>query len=183
MRRALLAALALLPLLLINRSDSSPACTVTPISLERLNEAIERAGPPPDEPRLPSGGVEATPDDAQGFRSLIELFVACSNTGEPLRVMALNTDRYLGELYYRQGRFSPELYTAYAEPRPAAESEETRIVVIEEVQRLPVGSLVGTVTLRYARVPMPKELIVTAVLIDGEWRIDDVLGELSFSLP
>lgn len=182
-RRALLAALALLPLLLIDWGESSDACDVDPISLEQLNAVIEQAEPPPAVARVPAGGVDALPDEARTFRSLIEQFVACSNAGEPLRVMALYTDRYLGELYYRQGRFSAELYTALAEPRPAAPDEQTAIVSIARVLLLPDGFVAGTVTLRYARVPMPKELIFTTVLIDDEWRIDDVLGELSFSLP
>ena len=161
-----------------------PTCPTEPIPLARLN-AVAAAAPPPssDDVAVPVGVRAATPDETGALRDALEAFVACGDAGEPLRVLALYTDRYLGELLYRQGELTEEQYLDLARADPADPDERTRLLAVSSVRALGDGRVVGEATIRYAVIPTPKRFVVTIARADGAWRIDDVLGELTFALP
>lgn len=177
-----LVAIALAPwLALAGRPE--PACPTRPIALDRLNAAIAAASPPAGEVVVPTGVRPATPREAAALREALDAFVACGDTGEPLRVLALYTDRYLGELHYRSGQVTAGQYATLGRPDPAAPDERTRLLSVSEVEVLADGRVLGEATIRYAVIPEPKRFLVTVARVDGGWRIDDVLGELTFALP
>jgi len=178
----LLAAAALAPwLALSGRSDH--ACPIAPIPLDRLNAVIAAATPSTDEASVPVALRTATVGEIASLRMVVEEFVACGDTGEPLRVLALYTDRYLGAVYHRQGQVTANQYAMLARPEPADADERTRFLSLSKVRALPDGRITGEVVIRYAVIPTPKRLLVTIARVDGAWRIDDVLGELTFALP
>ena len=160
-----------------------PACPVEPLPLERLNVAIAAATPTTEEVAVPSGVRGANAHEVAALRRTVEAFVACSDAGEPLRVLSLYTDRYLGELYYRQGRVTEQQYASLSRPDPADVDERTRLLSVAGVEVLADGRVTGAVTIRYAVIPTPKRFLVTVAGSGGGWRIDDILGELTFALP
>ena len=58
-----------------------------------------------------------------------------------------------------------------------------QILDIADQRRLPDGRLAANVVLRYQVIPMPKRFLMTFVETPEGWRIDDILGEISFSVP
>lgn len=160
-----------------------PPCPTKPISVDRLDAVAAAATPSTGEIAIPIGVRPATTREARALRGVMGAFVACSDAGEPLRVLALYTDRYLGKLYYRQGPVTKDQYADLARPDPAELDERTRLLAISNVQALADGRISGEVTIRYAVIPMPKRFLVTIAQVDGAWRIDDILGELTFALP
>lgn len=178
----LLIAAALAPWpVLTSRPD--PICPTEPVPLDRLNLVIDAATPTTGAVGIPTGTRPATWREARALRDVMDAFVACGDAGEPLRVLGLYTDRYLGELYYRQGLVTATQYSSLARPDPADADERTRLLDVVQVAVLADGRVAGVVTIRYAVIPTPKRFIVTIAPVDGSWRIDDILGELTFALP
>ena len=172
----------LLPWLALS-GQSTAGCPTAPIPLDRLNAVIAATTPTTEEVTIPAGVRPATSDEAAALHGVVEDFVACGDAGEPLRVLSLYTDRYLGELYYRQGKVTVEQYTSLARPDPADADERTRLLSVSAVEVLADGRVTGEVTIRYAVIPTPKRFLFTVARVDGRWRIDDILGELTFALP
>ena len=109
--------------------------------------------------------------------------VACYNAGELLRSYGLYTEAYLHRLFARQGAFTRAAYDAFATPEPAAPAERAAILAVRDVRELEDGTVGAIVTIRYARVPMPKTFYFTFARAGERWLIAGILGELSFSVP
>jgi len=178
----LLITVALAPWLAL-AGGSGATCPTGPIPLDRLNAVIATAEPSADEAAIPTAHRPASPREVDALRDIMEAFVACGDTGEPLRVLSLYTDPYLGDLYYRQGQVTENQYAVLARPDPADTDERTRFLSLSKVRALPDGRITGEFEIRYAVIPTSKRLLVTIARVDGAWRIDDILGELTFALP
>lgn len=167
-------------------------CTVAPLAFDDLNAIIERgaatpaAGPTPAQAGrdgvVPAGtGVPA--DVENEIADVVREYVACQNAGELLRAYALYTDDYLARLFIRQGVWGRAAYDALATPMPDDDREPTAILGVRGVRLLPDGRVGATVTITYASIPMPKTFFFTFVRDGAGWAIDDILGEISFSVP
>lgn len=178
----LLIVAALLPWLAF-AGRAEPTCPTGPIPLDRLNAAIAAATPTTVEATIPTGIRTATSEEASALRAVMESFVTCSDMGEPLRVLAIYTDRYLGDLHYRQGQLTANQYASLAHPDPADLDKRTHLLSIAKIEALADGRVAGEVVIQYAVIPTPKRFLVTVARIDGAWRIDDIFGELTFALP
>jgi len=66
---------------------------------------------------------------------------------------------------------------------PADPDERVKILDVADVRVLPDGRVAANVVLEYAGIPMPKRFLMTFVETPDGWRIDDILGEISFSVP
>ena len=167
-------------------APSPELCYAAPRSLEDLTMllATPESGPLPT--RTPGVVPEGAPaDDATiaGIEATVRELVACFNAGELLRAYGLYTDDYLRRLLYRQGPPAREAYDALATPEPAPAARRAAILAIRDVRVFDDGTVGATVTIRYARVPMPKTFFFTFVRLDDRWLIDGILGEISFSVP
>ncbi|MCC6313332.1 MAG: hypothetical protein IT337_04925, partial [Thermomicrobiales bacterium] len=120
---------------------------------------------------------------AAGVTATVRELVACFNAGELLRAYGLYTPRYLGSLLSRQAQFGRAAYDSLATPMPANPEERAAILGIENVRVLPDGRIGATVTIAYKVIPMPKRFYFTFARDGDDWRIDGVLGEISFSVP
>jgi hypothetical protein len=161
-------------------------CQVTAPSLAQLNAIV--ATPPAEPGGTPAVDVipSGTPADVAtlaGITATLRELVGCYNAGELLRSYGLYTEDYLRRLFYRQGAFTQAAYDGLATPEPAPVDKRVQILAIENPRLLPDGRSGMTVTLRYARVPMPKRLFFVFVQEGGRWLIDDIIGEISFSVP
>jgi hypothetical protein len=130
---------------------------------------------------LPAGEPVAT-ETAAAMEQVVQIWLACQNTGEPLRAWSLFSDGYLFRLLSRQGGLSGEAYRDLATPAPVA-AEAAVVLVIEGERRLPDGRIGATVTVSYPSVPMPKRFFFFFTQTDGRLLIDGILGEISFSVP
>ncbi len=161
-------------------------CVTSPRVWDEI--ALLIATPAPPEPErsgsLPWGEPVST-DDLVAIRQTVEQFIACSNAGEPLRVYALYTDTYLQRLLSRERPvIDADRYNALATPIPAEAGTGAELIEISGARRIVMtGQLGALVTIAYPSVPEPKTFFFTFRSIDGALRIDDILGEITFSLP
>ncbi len=156
---------------------SSAECRVGPRSLDSLRALaatpaadIPPASPSPD--ALPEGepaDVETTAE----VNAAVREWVACANSGDPLRIWALLTD----ELLVRQGlppnEALAELATPLATPVAGVDADFGRgIVDVGDVRLLPDGRVSVLVSLASAR-GGEDEILFIFVEQGGRWLVDD----------
>jgi hypothetical protein len=170
----------------VEATPRTGACTAAPRTFDEIQFLRRRAEGSPPAALTPGPiptGQPASPTEVAAVRAVVEELVACFATGEPLRVWGLYSDAYLARLLYRQRGFDRRLYDAYATPRPAGPGEFVEIRSISDVVRLGDGRIGATVVLYYPGIGMGKRFFFVIVEIDARWRIDEIVGEISFSLP
>lgn len=163
-----------------------PACTTPPRSWEQIEQLIATPAPPePERSGTLPWGEQVSLEDLLAIRATVDQFIACSNTGEPLRVFGLYSDAYLQRLLARdRPLIDAERYDSMATPVPAEAANGATLVEIRGARNiLATGQLGAIVTIAYPSVPEPKTFFFTFRYIDDDLRIDDILGELTFSLP
>ncbi len=119
------------------------------------------------------------------IRATVDQFIACSNAGEPLRVFALYTDAYLHRLLVRERpQIDVARFQSLATPMPAGADASAELIEISGARDIVAnGQLGALVTIGFPSVPEPKTFFFTFRMIDGRLMIDDILGELTFSVP
>ena len=160
-------------------------CQVAPRSLEELNAIVAipavRSGTPVTD--VVSEGSPADSETAAAVVAIVREFVACQNAGELFRVYGLYTEEYLRDLFWRQPPMSETDYAALSTPQPGPPDARATILDITDIRVFPDGHAGATVTLRFAVIPMPKLFYFSLVPSGDGWLIDDILGEITFSLP
>lgn len=161
-------------------------CLTSPRAWDEI--ALLIATPAPPEPERTGSlpwGEQIDAEDQAAIRQTVEQFIACSNAGEPLRVYALYTDAYLQRLLSRERPvIDGDRYDALATPIPAEAGTGAELIGISGARRIVMtGQLGALITIAYPSVPEPKTFFFTFRSIDGCLRIDDILGEITFSLP
>jgi hypothetical protein len=127
--------------------------------------------------------MPASPDVAAAIAETVQELVACYNAGEPLRVYRLYTDAFLQRLLMRQGALPRQAYDALATPQPAPPDAGTAILAISGTRLLDDGRAGAMVTLQFPAIPVPKTFFFTFARQGSRWLIDDVLDEITFSVP
>ena len=84
---------------------------------------------------------------------------------------------------HRRQPLREEVCDAYATPRPPAPGERVRLRALTDVQVLDDGRVGATVVLCYPGIGLEKRFFFAFVRQDGRWRIDDIVGEITFSVP
>ena len=156
---------------------------MAPPAWEHLATAMSAPSPPTPTPGLQPTGPVASAEIAADVRALVRTLVGCFNAGDPLRSYALYTDSYLARVFARQGALTVAQVADLATPRPDDGDAPTRIVEIGSPEIIGEGRVGFTLVLAYASVPMPKRFWVEAVQTGDGWAIDDLRGEISFSVP
>ena len=123
------------------------------------------------------------PAAERDLRTVLEQVVACSSAGEPLRVWSLYAPAYLARLYQIQGPFTESMYSAYEKPLPDESRSGMQVAGIVGLWQSGDGRYGIEAIMRYPSVPMPKRLIFWCVNTSDGLRIEEVVGEISFSLP
>jgi hypothetical protein len=183
-RVVLVAAVLLGSLLLLARSSAPAArCTAPPISREALNAAIARPVVPFPENRILDEQIPVDDATEAELRAFLAELDACANAGEPLRVWSLYAPDYLARLFQIQGPFDEATYAAYATPQPGGTGRGARVASIDAVWKVRDGLYAVQAIKTYPSVPMPKRLIFWIAAADGQYRIAEITGEISFSLP
>jgi hypothetical protein len=183
-RIGLIAAVLIGSLLLLDRSAAPVArCIAPPISREALNSAIARPVVSFPENRIPDERVPVDAATEARLRAFLAELDACANSGEPLRVWSLYAPDYLARLFQIQGPFDEATYAAYAAPRPGGTGRGARVASIDAIWKVRDGLYAVQAIKTYPSVPMPKRLIFWVAEVDGQLRIAEITGEISFSVP
>ena len=178
----LILAVVLVSLLAVGQVDKH-LCATPPISLSHLNAAIAQTAEPFAENVIQDEQLPVDDGVRRRVKAVLGQVVACANVGEPLRVWSLYSDAYLSRLFQIQGPFTEEQFVASARPLPAEKDVGMRLETIERVWQRADGVIVAQVVTRYPSVPMPKRLLFWFVRDGEELEIEEVTGEISFSLP
>jgi hypothetical protein len=177
----------LIPADALAEATPTPArCAVDPRAWEEIELLVATPAPPePERTGTLPWGEQVSGDEAAGIRRTVEQFIACSNAGEPLRVFSLYTDAYLQRLLSRERPvIDPDRYEALATPVPVEANEGAVLVEITGARKIMATGQVGAlITIAYPSVPEPKTFFFTFSESDGVLLIDDILGEITFSLP
>ena len=179
-RAILITAVVIASLVAIGRAEGE-LCASPPISLGHLNSAIAQPAVPFAENVIADGQLAVDQETHRTIGDVLDQVVACSNAGEPLRVWSLYSDAYISRLFQIQGPFTDIQYEAYARPQPGG--EEMRLERVERVWLRPDGKVGADVVMRYPSVPMPKRLLFWFAVAEDQTEIEEVTGEISFSLP
>jgi hypothetical protein len=176
-------------------SDVAPApyapvpelCLAPPRSFDDLISLAATPSTGTPEPTPTPGPIpEGTPADlatSDAVTATVRELVACFNAGELLRAYGLYSDHYLHRLLSRQDLTTRAAYDSLSTPMPSTPDERAQILDIRGVRLLSDGRVGALVTIKYTVVPVPKTFFFVFVESDGEWSIDDIRGEISFSLP
>lgn len=160
------------------------ACTVPPRPYEEMAALLATPAaaimPTPTPGPVPEG-TPADPATAAAIIGTVTELVACYNTGETLRIYSMYTDAFLQRLLLRQGTLSRPAYDALATPVPP--DNATAILAISGVRFLDDGKAGAMVTLHFPSIPVPKTFFYTFAREGNRWLVDDVLGEITFSVP
>lgn len=183
-RILLVAVIVLGSLLLLDRSSPTAArCQSPPISRNALNAAIEQASIPFPQAAIVTGQrIDGDPITTI-FMSLLEQLDACAKTGEPLRVWSLYAPEYLARLFQIQGLFDQATYDTYATPRPGGTGRGVRIESVDAIWKVRDGLYAVEAVKTYPSIPMPKRLIFWITDAGGRYLIEEITGEISFSVP
>ena len=139
--------------------------------------------------RTPGVLPEGRPADAATIAEVtatLEEFLACFHAGEPLRVYGLYSDAYLRRLLERAGSPNRAGYDLHATPEASAPEDRSVLRAVEGERLLEGGRVGATVVIAYPTLPervREKRFFFVFVADGGRWLIDDVLGEISFSVP
>jgi hypothetical protein len=167
--------------------DRAPAsilrCEAVPISRLALNTAIGQPVVPFPQNRPVSGDPVSDRNVRAGLRRFLEQLDACARTGEPLRVWSLYAPEYLARLFQIQGPFDQATYDAYATPRPGGTGRGVRIESVDTIWKVRDGLYAVEAVKTYPSIPMPKRLVFWITDVGGRYLIEEITGEISFSLP
>jgi len=129
-------------------------------------------------------GEPLRPEEWTAVTRAVTQFVDCANAGEPLRVYALYSDAYLLSLLSRERPLlDQDRYDALATPTPATPEQHATVTNIEGGRRFADGTFGVNVTISYPNIPEPKTFFFHFIPTPNGLLINDVMGELTFSLP
>lgn len=168
--------------------DATPAangCDVPPRSFAEISALLATpAAIASAQAGIPAIGEPLRPAEWAAVQAAVDQFVACANAGEPLRVYALYSDAYLLSLLNRERPLLDQArYDALATPIPATPEQAITVTRIEQGRRFADGRFAVTVTIIYPNIPVPKSFVFLFVPGPDGLLIDDIMGELTFSLP
>ena len=149
-------------------------CTVHPLTAASLRRL---AATPDDDRQLVTPPLtDQAPADAaitETVTDTIREAIACANANQPLRSLALFTDRFL------QWRFGPDhrddleslIAASTRSPAPAADADRLVLIAVSDLRLLPDGRVSAVVITENAERRFEDLLILDQV--DGRWLIDE----------
>lgn len=151
-------------------TPQADACTAAPISIADLNALVARGTPGPATPAAIGAPAAATMADVT---ATIEQSVACANANQPLRALALFTDRYLVVRFTGSGADDLGHLAVAVTRHPAAANPADRLALISVsgLTQLQDGRVSVTVETANSQQTFVDVLILANV--NGRWLIDE----------
>ncbi|MCA9832647.1 MAG: nuclear transport factor 2 family protein [Thermomicrobiales bacterium] len=160
--------IGLIALVLLAPSASAEAtCTLTPLSLPLFDATplAELASPVATQ----AGGL-ISEDEAH---TVLEMYVACTNTGDPTLVWAMFTPRWFSTTFAETGaHYLPAFEYEIANSGYVVE-DPLEFISIDGIEMTDDGRAAVTATFASADLTWTDTLIL--MQIDGQWLIDDVV--------
>jgi hypothetical protein len=128
----------------------------------------------PTEGELP-GGPSADPATAAAVAAAVRQYIACVNTGELLRVLALATDAEVRRFVAEEGPVTPWRYAELATPLPSPPSGRTSLLAVDGARVLPDGRVGVVVRARIAVPPHDTVTLFVFARVGDRWRLDDAV--------
>ena len=165
------------------RTVSATNCEAPPRTFEEITRLIQAGRSAAIAADAPSVRGLARPANLDDVEAVLAQFVACSGAGEPLRVWSLYTDAYLSRLLARERGYDRVRYDLDAEPHPIAPTEWPQMNGPDRAWLDGSGRTVADASIRYPNLDRTKRLRFRFVWQDGQLRIDEVDGEITFAVP
>ena len=158
-------------------------CTVDPLAPDQLTAIVEAGFEPA--PRLEKIDQPVPAQDLVAMFDVLTESVACTNANQPMRALALYTDRYLAERFAGQegeDELGHLLAAATRSPKPAAPADQLVLLAVSDSVLYGDGRIGATVTTANADATFTDQIIFASTN-DG-WRIDQVvLGDEQHATP
>jgi hypothetical protein len=161
-------------------------CTTAPRPADFLADLIATpvaATPIAPITTLPAGTAPDEPTKS-AIEAAVRQLVACSNTGDVLRGLALFTDDYLRRTLDPTGQLTAEaaiaLIAPYATPIPLAPAQLVRLVEVRDITLLPDGR-VAAVSVTDGGIPDPPGVTVDLLVFvkaGDRWLIDETVANV-----
>jgi hypothetical protein len=151
-------------------TPEASACTIAPITIEHLQNLAAMGASPVASPAL---DTTPSPADIDGITQTIEESVACTNANQPLRALALFSDRYLAARFSGAGADDLGHLTAAVtrSPAPAQPADRLAIVSISAPKTLVDGRV--SVIVKTSNSDQEYADVLVFVNVDGRWLIDE----------
>lgn len=190
---------ALVPVVAVLAQTATPAaaitpgpvaateCTATALPVDFLGNLVQTpiaATTPVPFTSVPAGTAPDAPTTA-AIITAVRQFVACYNTGDTLRLLALYDPHFLRRLFDPQGIMpvdtANDLISSVAKPQPPKEDELLSLLAIHTLVQLADGR-VAVVLETDGGNPNPGGTDVDLFvfkLVDGRWLIDDAVKHIN----
>lgn len=163
-----------------DRAIATPeaGCLVVPLTYDELLALVGTRGPDDPLPELPDATAipVGDPVDSTTREQIVattEQWVACGNTGDSLRLLALYSDRLL----HTFSLLPPSAIAALATPEP--DGPDATLVGVQDVVRLPDGRVSAIVFVTWHPNDVnPDASIMIFAYVDGEWFLDEAHREI-----
>ncbi len=167
-------------------------CTVDPVEISALLSAAGGADPnsplfstqPVEEATLPDGPA-VTDEELEGITDTVRQLVACANAFDPLRILALISDQYTGQLAnaalaaQEQPELAEQLLLRFPVPLGAVSGgEPVAMVPIRDARLLPdgrIGAILESTIATATGDDVMALFYVAFVEGDERWLLDEVL--------
>ena len=172
-------------------APGSRECTVAPVDISTLLGSAGAADPnsplfstqPVDEASLPDGPA-ATDEELAGIEDSVRQLVACANAFDPFRILALISDRYIGQLASAalaaqdQPELAEQLLLRFPVPLGAvAGGEPVGMIPVRDARLLPDGRIgaILEASIPGAAADQTALFYVAFVKQDDRWLVDEVV--------
>lgn len=147
-------------------------CVIAPVTSVQPGEAGDLTAPSPTPtPISIEDGSTVDPDVAQAVTGRIAMAIACQNAGDPLRMLANFSDRWVAERFSGYDLvFFQRFVEASGDPEPLPVEQRIELLSVEQVLARPDRSVVATVMTRVE--DEVQTSLVVLVEESGAWLID-----------
>lgn len=163
--------------------DSGSVCTVEPRSFDEIQRLSRSAMDQIPAPGNRVAREPATSAVSDSLEALVAEFLRCSAAGEPLRVWSLYSDAYLARLLSRERGYDRARYEADAEPRPVSADAQPILRSFADVTVASHDHAAARVAIFYPNLDREKAFEFHFIRVEGVWLIDEIQGEITFSVP
>lgn len=166
--RLIVSLLFSLPMILSGSSIAAqPTCELTPLTLPLFD------GTPVAELATPSASPAADTLEIEEATEILEMYAACTNTGDPTLVWAMFTPRWFSVTFAdSEQHYLPAFEYQLATGEQLVENPLV-LVSVDEVELRGDGRTAVTATFASGDLQWTDQLILAKV--DGQWLIDEVV--------
>jgi hypothetical protein len=160
-------------------TPEADACSIAPLRPDQLQEVVAEGFEPPQ--TLDDGEPNVPAEALVKIFAVVTESVECANANDPLRSLALFTDRYLAERFAGEDgadELGHLLAAATRTPVPAAPEDQLVLLGVGQPVRYADGRIGVLVTTANADSTFTDLLVFAEVdfaEVDEEWRIDQVV--------